>query len=136
MKTITLEKLEASEEIIGKLWRALRESSDGLTEKELALIVHDYGFNQTLRRLTRLKWAYRQGNGTRTEPYRYFAVENEEPPPQHIGQRLSGLRRDLTRISQKAHTARYTALAGKMGAALAEIEKEILEVREQLYVRR
>lgn len=136
IKTLTLESLRGSDAVVAQVWRFLLENPQS-TIADICEGLGLFGNSQSekVRRLVSQGWACRSGSGTQGKPYRYTALVNENPTPRPLNERLSEIRKELTRIARKAHEARYTALAGKMGAALAEIEKEITEVRERLYVR-
>src|SRR5262249_60548479 len=46
--------------------------------------------------------------------------------------KMDRIRMRLTKLSKLAHEARYTALASRMGGALAEIEEDLRQVRDEL----
>lgn len=92
---------------------------------------------QSLSRLRSLGWVERvRVSNSRSNIFTASSDGREEKVKPPLHQRVENLRKRLTKVSQKAHEARYTGLAGSMGIALAEIEKDIIQIRDDLYVQR
>jgi len=134
LRRITLEELESSPARVARIWRELSLYPAGTTIA--ALESADAGAYQQLGRLVRLGWVERlRGRGTKADPSVYLArTDGRESQLSDRGERLGAARRRLTRLAKKAHDARYTAISGKMAAALMDIEKEAVEIREQIYL--
>lgn len=134
IRNLTLEKLESSEEPAAVLWRLLRTQK--LSTNEIAEAL-GWTFNQVANRTKPLRqqgWIRcASGRGTRSRPFRWSAfVVKQSPASETPGAIMRRARRRLSGIQKQAHEARFSGLASTMARALQSIEKEAVEIRDEL----
>ena len=137
LKTLTLEVLENHPSHIAQVWRGIRAAPAGLSLADAGKEIGARVQSTSVTRLVREGWVKTKGGkGNRWCPRIYIACTDVQPKERDKpGERLARARRRLTKVSKRAHDARYTAISGKMSLALAAIEKEVVEIRETLYLR-
>jgi predicted transcriptional regulator len=132
---LSLDRLERSDASVAKVWRWMEANPSSTPDQILSGVgVTKSCCHRCLKRLVSTGWATRTKYPLGRTFHYLVSREGREETSDPIGLRLGVLKKRLTGVSMAAREARYSGLAMTMGQALAQIEKDIVEIRDELYV--